>query len=67
MRGKNLCAETIERAAGALEGVYDVEGGDGFPLGVLGVCYRVADDLRDKGDEGKPRTKNKNGHSPRRF
>lgn len=42
----NLCAETVECAARTLEGIDDIEGGDGFPLGVLGVCYRVADDLQ---------------------
>ena len=70
MRQKDLCAETVERAAGALEGVDDVEGGDGFPLGVLGVCYRVADNLRDKEDEGPHRMKSRdseNRHSPGRF
>jgi len=42
------CAETVERAAGALEGVDDVERGDGFALSVLGVGDRVADDVLEE-------------------
>jgi hypothetical protein len=42
-----LSTETVEGAARALQGVDDVERGDGLTLGVLGVCYRVTDDLQD--------------------
>ena len=41
----SLCAETVECAPGTLESVDDVEGSDCFPLCVLSVSYRVADDL----------------------
>jgi len=43
-----LSAETVESAALALEGVHDVERGDGFPLGVLGVCDRVTDNVLEE-------------------
>jgi hypothetical protein len=43
----NLCAETVERAPRALQCVDDVESGDGLPLCVLSVCYRVANDLKE--------------------
>ena len=42
-RGAALAAEAVEGAALPLEGVDDVEGGDGLPLGVLGVGHGVAD------------------------
>ena len=45
-RGEScLSTETVEGAARPLQGVDDIESGDGLPLGVLGVCDRVADDL----------------------
>jgi hypothetical protein len=39
-----LSTEAVEGAALALEGVDDVEGGDGLALGVLGVRDGVTDD-----------------------
>ena len=41
--GFNLSAESVEGASLALEGVNDVQSGDGLALGVLGVGDRVAD------------------------
>ncbi len=38
-------SETVEGSALSLEGVDDVEGGDGLPLGVLGVCDCIPDDV----------------------
>jgi len=40
-----LGTETVESAAGALEGIHDIERGDRFPLGVLSVSYRVTNDI----------------------
>ena len=42
-RKANLTTETVEGTALALEGVDDVEGGDGLALGVLGVGDGVTD------------------------
>ena len=39
----DLGAESVQGLASALEGVDDVEGGDGLPLGVLGVGDGVTD------------------------
>jgi len=39
----SLAAEAVEGASLPLEGVDDVHGGDGLPLGVLGVGDGVAD------------------------
>jgi hypothetical protein len=50
MRRAGSCAEAVEGAAGTLEGVDDVEGGNGLALGVFGVSDRVANDLK-KHDE----------------
>jgi len=47
----NLATETVEGTALPLEGVDDVEGGDGLALGVLGVCDCVADDTLEEGLE----------------
>jgi len=41
----SLAAEAVEGASLPLEGVDDVHGGDGLPLGVLGVGDGVADDV----------------------
>ena len=41
-----LRAETVEGPAGPLECVDNVECGDGLALRVLGVCYRIPDDLK---------------------
>ena len=40
-----LGTETVEGSALSLEGVDDVEGSDGLPLGVFGVGDRVTDDV----------------------
>jgi len=40
--------ETIEGPAAALERVNNIKSGDSFPFRVLGVGYRVADDLEEK-------------------
>ena len=59
-RGGNSCilvtvssspAETVEGAALSLEGVDDVEGGDGLSLGVLGVDNGVADNVLEEASE----------------
>jgi hypothetical protein len=42
---RGLGAETVESAALPLEGVDDVEGGDGLALGVLRVCNAVTNDI----------------------
>ena len=42
---RGLAAKAVEGAALALEGVDDVEGGDGLALGVLGVGDGIADDV----------------------
>ena len=47
----SLAAETVEGAALSLEGVDDVEGGDGLSLGVLGVGDGVSDDAFEEGLE----------------
>ena len=41
----NLTAESVEGTSLALEGVDNVHGGDGLPLGVLGVCHGITDDI----------------------
>lgn len=46
-----LATETVEGAALPLEGVDDVEGGDGLALGVLSVGDGVADDTLEEGLE----------------
>ena len=51
IRGRFLGTETVEGAAGALEGVDDVEGGDGLALGVLSVGDGVTDDTLEEGLE----------------
>jgi hypothetical protein len=48
-RKKNdLTAETIEGASLPLEGVDDIHGRDGLPLGVLGVGDGVTDDVLEE-------------------
>jgi hypothetical protein len=42
-----LDTETIECAPTTLERIDDIKGSNGFPLCVLGVGYRVADDLKN--------------------
>jgi len=48
---EDLSTETVESAALTLEGVDDVEGGDGLALGVFGVGDGVADDTLEEGLE----------------
>ena len=45
---KRLSTETVEGSALTLEGVDDVEGGDGLSLGVLGVGDGVTDDVLEE-------------------
>jgi hypothetical protein len=47
----DLTTETVQGAALALEGVHDVEGGDGLALGVLSVGDSVTDDTLEEGLE----------------
>ena len=49
--GVDLTTETVQGAALALEGVDDVEGGDGLALGVLSVGDSVTDDTLEEGLE----------------
>ena len=44
-RSRILTSESVEGATLALQGVDDVHGGNGLPLGVLGVGDGVADDV----------------------
>ena len=44
----SLTSESVESAALPLEGVDDVHGGDGLPLGVLGVGHGVTDDVLEE-------------------
>lgn len=48
-RRTTLTTETVQGAALALEGVDDVEGGDGLALGVLGVSNSVTDNALKEG------------------
>ena len=48
---RSLTTETVEGTALALEGVDDVEGGDGLALGVLGVGNSVTDNALEEGLE----------------
>ena len=45
---KRLSTETVEGSALTLEGVDDVEGGDGLSLGVLGVGDGITDDVLEE-------------------
>ena len=49
MTARHLTTETVEGTALALEGVDNVEGGDGLALGVLGVGDGVTDDALEEG------------------
>lgn len=44
----SLTAETVEGAALAFQSVDDVHGGDGLPLGVLGVSDGVTDHVLEE-------------------
>ena len=46
-----LTTETVEGAALSLEGVDNVERGDGLSLGVLGVGHGITDDTLKEGLE----------------
>jgi hypothetical protein len=48
-----LDTETVKSSALSLEGIDDVESGDGLALGVLGVGNRVSDDVFSTGRGGK--------------
>ena len=48
---ENLTTETVDGTALALEGVDDIEGGDGLALGVLGVGDGITDDTLEEGLE----------------
>ena len=48
-RVEDLATETIQSTALALEGIDDVEGGDGLALGVLGVGNGITDDTFEEG------------------
>ena len=48
---KRLTTETVQSAALSLEGIDDIEGGDGLALGVLGVGDCIADDAFEEGLE----------------
>ena len=50
-----LTTETVEGTALALEGVDNVEGGDGLALGVLGVGDGIPDDALEEGLEDTTR------------
>ena len=41
----HLTAEAVQGAALAFQGIHDVHGGDGLPLGVLGVGDSIPDDV----------------------
>ena len=45
MQCKDLTAETIESAALAFKGIHNIHGGDGLPLGMLGVGDSITDDV----------------------
>ena len=47
-RRRHLATEAVQGAALALEGVHDVERGDGLALGVLGVGDGVTDDVLEE-------------------
>lgn len=42
---EGLASESVESAALAFESIDDIHGGDGLPLGVLGVGDGIADDI----------------------
>ena len=42
---KSLASESVEGASLPLEGIHHIHGGDGLPLGVLGVGDGVPDDV----------------------
>ena len=44
----HLTAEAVEGTSLAFQGVDDVHGGDGLPLGVLGVGDGIPDDILQK-------------------
>ena len=48
----HLSTETVESASRPLEGIDNVESGDGLSLGVLGVSDRITDDLNAEVSKG---------------
>lgn len=50
---KRLTTETVQGAALALQGVDNVQGGDGLALGVLGVGDGVTNDTLEEGLENR--------------
>jgi hypothetical protein len=46
---RTYCAETIESATAALEGIDNIQGSDSLALGVFSVGDRVTDNLESKG------------------
>jgi hypothetical protein len=49
VKEKRLTTETVESPALTLEGVDDIERGNGLALGVLSVCDCVTDDTLKEG------------------
>lgn len=47
-RSNRLTSESVQGTSLTFQGVYDVHGGDGFPLGVFGVRDGVPDDVFEK-------------------
>ena len=47
-RGRCLTAESVQGTSLSLQGVDDVHGGDGLPLGVLGVGDGITDDVLEE-------------------
>ena len=50
----NLTAESVEGTSLALEGVDNVHGGDGLPLGVLGVGHGVSHHVLQEHSQHRP-------------
>jgi len=50
---ERLSAETVEGASLALQGVDDIEGGDGLALGVLSVGDGITDDVLEENLEDR--------------
>ena len=50
MEWLGLDTETVESAPTALERIDNIKGSDGFPLCMLGVGYRIANDLHNRSE-----------------
>ena len=46
--GCYLTAESVQSTSLAFQGIDDIHGGDGLPLGVLGVCDSISDDILEE-------------------